>query len=70
MRSCKILIPLFLVWTTALASESRLPFKTVFKGQDQFDRLVGLAKENNWKALPIGERTAAVGQEQPVGRLG
>jgi hypothetical protein len=39
-----------------------LPFGTVFKGQDQFNRLVAKAKAGNWKALPIGERTAAVGQ--------
>jgi len=34
----------------------------VFKGQDQFNRLVSKAKAGNWQALPIGERTAAVGQ--------
>jgi hypothetical protein len=39
-----------------------LPFNTVFKGQDQFNRLVAKAKAENWKALPIGQRTAAVGQ--------
>lgn len=33
-----------------------------FKGRDRFDRLVALAQENNWKALALGERTAAVGQ--------
>jgi hypothetical protein len=42
--------------------ESRLPFGTVFKGRPQFDRLVDLAKRENWKSLPVGERTAAVGQ--------
>jgi hypothetical protein len=42
--------------------ESRLPFNTVFKGQDQFNRLVAKAKSENWPALPIGERTAVVGQ--------
>jgi hypothetical protein len=62
MRSWKVLVPLFLVCSIALASESRLPLGTVFKGQDQFNRLVAKAKAGNWKALPIGERTAAVGQ--------
>jgi hypothetical protein len=62
MRSCKIVVPLFLLCSVAVASESRLPFGTVFKGQDQFNRLVAKAKTGNWKALPIGERTAAVGQ--------
>jgi len=62
MRNWKVLVPLFLLCSIAFASESRLPFGTVFKGQDQFNRLVAKAKAGNWKALPIGERTAAVGQ--------
>src|SRR6266404_5130787 len=62
MRSWKIFVPVFLIWSVAFASESRLPFSTVFKGQDQFNRLVSKAKAGNWQALPIGERTAAVGQ--------
>jgi Protein of unknown function (DUF1460) len=62
MRSWKIVVPLFLLCSGGFASESRLPFGTVFKGQDQFNRLVARAKAGNWKALPIGERTAAVGQ--------
>src|SRR5437588_10864548 len=39
-----------------------LPMRTVFKGQDRFEQLVIRAKAENWKALPIGERTATVGQ--------
>ena len=62
MRSWKTLVALFVLCSVAFASESRLPFGTVFKGQDQFNRLVAKAKAGNWKALPIGERTAAVGQ--------
>ena len=62
MRSWKIVVPLFLLCSVGFSSESRLPFGTVFKGQDQFNRLVAKAKAGNWKALPIGERTAAVGQ--------
>jgi hypothetical protein len=62
MRTWKFLIPLLLIHAVAFSSESRLPFGTVFKGQDQFNRLVAKAKAGNWKALPIGERTAAVGQ--------
>lgn len=48
--------------SVASASETRLPFTTVFKGHDQFDRLVAKARKEGWKELPIGERTAAVGQ--------
>jgi N-acetylmuramoyl-L-alanine amidase-like len=62
MRGWKVFIPLFLLFSVAFASESRLPLGTVFKGPDQFNRLVAKAKAGNWKALPIGGRTAAVGQ--------
>jgi len=62
MRVPRILLLSLLICSTALAIETRLPFKTVFKGQDQFNRLVSLAKSNDWKSLPIGERTAVVGQ--------
>lgn len=44
-----------------LTSAASLPFDTVFQGRGAFDRLVAEAKANNWRALPIGERTAAVG---------
>src|SRR5258708_38500823 len=62
MRSWKFVVLLFLLCSVGFASECRLPFGTVFKGQDQFNRLVAKAKAGNWKALAIGERTAAVGQ--------
>src|SRR5438132_311331 len=62
MRGWKIVIGLLLICSAASGLESRLPFERVFKGQDQFNRLVAKAKEQNWKSLPIGERTAAVGQ--------
>jgi hypothetical protein len=62
MRSLKILVPLVLICSMASASESRLPFRTVFKGEHEFKRLVKRAKKDDWKSLPIGERTATVGQ--------
>src|SRR6266487_239098 len=62
MRIWKILVPAFLICSVAFAVQSRLPFSTVFKGQDQFNRLVTKAKSGNWSSLPIGERTAVVGQ--------
>ena len=60
----KILLATFVVLFALETSNAAtgLPFSTVFKGQDQFNRLVSLAKANNWKSLPIGERTAAVGR--------
>ena len=62
MRSWSVCVILFLICSAGIASESRLPFDTVFKGQDQFNRLVAKAKSENWKSLPIGDRTAAVGK--------
>jgi hypothetical protein len=62
MRFAKIFVPFLLICSMATATETRLPFKTVFRGQDRFNRLVSQAKSNDWKSLPIGERTAAVGQ--------
>jgi hypothetical protein len=62
MRVWKIVVSFFFICSVASAFESRLPFKRVFRGQDRFDRLVSQAKSENWKSLPIGERTAAIGQ--------
>src|SRR3954447_16016172 len=58
----KIFSILFFLAVVTANAESSLPFSTVFKGGDKFDSLVAKAKTGNWKALPIGERTAAVGQ--------
>src|SRR5213595_1412605 len=52
----------FFVALGLVNAESRLPFSTVFKGRDRFDNLASKAKAENWKALPIGERTAALGR--------
>src|SRR5260370_18558450 len=62
MRCWKILLPLVLTCSAAAAMESRLPFSTVFRGQDQFNRLIAKAKSENWAALPIGEWTSVIGQ--------
>jgi hypothetical protein len=62
MRAGKhITFLLCLVASTAWATP-QLPLSTAFRGSDRFDRLVALAKANDWKSLPIGERTAAVGR--------
>lgn len=62
MRNLIFVVVAIFVSSAAFATQSRLPFGTVFRGQDQFNRLVSKAKADNWKELPIGERTAAVGQ--------
>lgn len=45
---------------TAQAAPGVLPFETVFQGKGRFDAMVRVAEQ--WKELPIGERTAAVGK--------
>lgn len=45
-----------------LTSAATLPFQTVFRGEERFDYLVQDARTNDWRSLPIGERTAAVGR--------
>jgi len=42
---------------------ARLPFGTVFQGESQFQSIVAKAEKQNWKALPIGERTMRVANE-------
>jgi hypothetical protein len=62
MRGLKSVLLFLVISSSVSAAESRLPFGTVFRGRDQFDRLVAKARSSDWKTLPIGERTAAVGQ--------
>ncbi|MGI8436051.1 MAG: N-acetylmuramoyl-L-alanine amidase-like domain-containing protein [Chthoniobacterales bacterium] len=62
MRALRIFIVFLLVLGSASWVEAGLPFSTVFKGRTQFERLVSQARAGNWSALPIGERTATVGQ--------
>ena len=58
-----ILVPVLAVAITGnIYSAVTLPMRTVFKGQDRFQQLVVRAKAEDWKSLPIGERTATVGQ--------
>jgi len=62
MRQTPLILLLCLLALDSSTAESQLPFATVFKGRDQFDRLVDKAREGNWRLLPIGERTATVGR--------
>ena len=62
MRKALSVLIFFSLTLDCVEAESRLPLATVFKGRDQFDRLVARAREENWKARPIGERTATVGR--------
>jgi hypothetical protein len=53
---------LLLLCLCPLAAVAQLPFDTVFKGRNVFDRLVRQAQAEKWPALPIGDRTATVGR--------
>ena len=45
---------------TVLRAGGELPLAVTFKGRDVFDKLVTKAQRENWRALPIGERTVRV----------
>jgi Protein of unknown function (DUF1460) len=62
MRKTIGVIALFFITLGMAGAEPGLSFNTVFKGRDRFDNLVSKARQENWKALPIGERTATVGR--------
>src|SRR6478609_10228252 len=41
----------------------RLPLSTVFQGDTKFYATVAKAERENWRALPLGERTIRVARE-------
>src|SRR5450755_3738902 len=51
---------LLLTPLATLRAQATLPLETVFKGRDVFDRLVARAQRENWRALPLGDRTTRV----------
>jgi hypothetical protein len=62
MRLPAFFIVLLLFSTGLTASAGSLPLSTVFRGQSKFYALVAEAKQQNWRALPLGERIVAVGK--------
>jgi Protein of unknown function (DUF1460) len=44
-------------------SPPRLPMATVFLGESKFHAIVAKAERENWRNLPLGERTIRVGRE-------
>lgn len=44
-------------------SPPRLPMSTVFKGESKFHAIVAKAERENWRKLPIGERTVRIARE-------
>ena len=51
---------LLLAPLATLRAQTTLPLETVFKGRDVFERLVARAQRENWRALPLGDRTTRV----------
>lgn len=45
------------------ASAPRLPMSTVFQGESKFHAIVAKAERENWRNLPLGERTIRVARE-------
>lgn len=45
------------------ASAPRLPLGTVFQGESKFYAIVAKAERENWRQLPLGERTIRVARE-------
>ena len=39
-----------------------LPFSTVFRGETVFERLAHQAERENWRSLPLGDRTVVIGR--------
>jgi len=64
MRLVVLFAPLLLVLGLLIEAHGAvdLPYSKVFKGGSRFDRLVREAESNNWRSLPLGERTVAVGK--------
>lgn len=44
-------------------SSPKLPLTTVFQGESKFHALVAKAERENWRSLPLGERTIRVARE-------
>lgn len=47
----------------SLLTRPRLPLATVFKGEAKFQAIVAKAARENWRNLPLGERTIRVARE-------
>ena len=64
MRKVVLFAPLLLFMISSLRSEAGiyLPYTTVFKGHGEFETLVHKAQSHNWRSLPLGDRTVAVGE--------
>lgn len=64
MRPVVLLAALLMMLGSLVESRGAvyLPYPTVFKGESEFQHLVKKAVSENWRSLPLGERTVAVGR--------
>jgi hypothetical protein len=60
MRLPAALVALLLFSTRFTGLAESLPLSTVFRGQSKFYSLVAQAEQQNWRALPLGQRVVAV----------
>jgi hypothetical protein len=63
MRPVVLFAALLLFFISSMNAEASvyLPYSQVFRGNTEFQRLVQKAQSQNWRSLPLGERTIAVG---------
>src|ERR1700730_13825439 len=63
MRPVVLLAPLLLFFISSMDAKAGvyLPYARVFRGSTEFQRLVQKAQSQNWRSLPLGERTIAAG---------
>ena len=63
LRPVVLFAPLLLIFSCLAESHAAvyLPLATVFKGESKFEDLVREAESQNWRSLPLGDRTVAVG---------
>lgn len=63
MRTVALFAPLLLMLSFPVESPGSidLPYARVFRGESEFEALVQKAQSENWRSLPLGERTVAVG---------
>jgi hypothetical protein len=64
MRPVVVFAPLLLILSFLVEARGAvyLPYAKVFKGESEFELLVQKAESENWRSLPLGERTVAVGK--------
>jgi Protein of unknown function (DUF1460) len=63
MRLSLFFAPLLLLLSFVANSRGGvyLPYEKVFKGESEFEELVQKGQSENWRTLPLGQRTVAVG---------